>query len=133
VSGDSDTTDKSNGAFDTLFASNHLYYGYMDIFTNIPTHTGSRGLVDMGVGVAVVPTKGVDVKVDTHYFQLAHADASRERELGVEVDLTIAWIRKPFMLTGGYSFFVPGTAMTNLKAGGRATEHFAYVMTGIKF
>ncbi|MBI3072834.1 MAG: alginate export family protein [Deltaproteobacteria bacterium] len=133
VSGDSNTTDSSNGAFDTLFGTNHGYYGTMDIFTDIPKHAGGLGLVDMGVGVAVKPTTGVDVMVDAHYFQLAHADGSRERELGVEVDLTVAWIAKPFMLTGGYSFFRPGTAMTNLKAGGRGTERFAYVMTGVKF
>ncbi|MCK5691004.1 alginate export family protein, partial [Myxococcota bacterium] len=36
VSGDTDHTDDVNGSFDTLFATNHKFYGFQDRFLNVP-------------------------------------------------------------------------------------------------
>ncbi|MBW2732009.1 MAG: alginate export family protein, partial [Deltaproteobacteria bacterium] len=48
LSGDDDPADDKSQSFDTLFATNHKFYGFMDAFLNIPAHTGGLGLMDMG-------------------------------------------------------------------------------------
>ena len=40
-------------AFDTLYATNHKWYGLRDIFLNLPKHTKGAGLVDAGGKVSV--------------------------------------------------------------------------------
>jgi len=44
--------DGSLVAFDTLFATNHKFYGLKDLFLNIPLHTKGKGLVDAGLSVS---------------------------------------------------------------------------------
>jgi len=39
----------AKGAFDTLYATNHKFYGFMDHFLNIPVHTKNGGLIDIAL------------------------------------------------------------------------------------
>ncbi len=48
LSGDDDLDDDEIKVFDTLFATNHKFYGYVDFFLNIPEDTAGRGLQDPG-------------------------------------------------------------------------------------
>ena len=45
VSGDSDPNRGRVHSFDTLFGTNHKFYGYMDYFLDIPRDTGGFGLL----------------------------------------------------------------------------------------
>ena len=47
LSGDDDPTDGTYKVFDTLYATNHKFYGFMDYFLNIPVHTFGLGLRDV--------------------------------------------------------------------------------------
>ena len=40
-------TDKKYNVFNTLYATNHKYYGFMDYFIDIPRHTYGLGLIDI--------------------------------------------------------------------------------------
>ncbi len=46
VSGD-DTSTTNYEAFNTLYATNHKFYGFMDYFLNIPVHAQGAGLQDI--------------------------------------------------------------------------------------
>ena len=39
LSGDADSLDTTTRVFDTLYGTNHKFYGLADVFTNIPLHT----------------------------------------------------------------------------------------------
>lgn len=41
------------GPFDTVFATNHKFYGFEDMFTVLPLHTQGRGLVDSAAALWV--------------------------------------------------------------------------------
>jgi hypothetical protein len=53
LSGDDDPNDADEKTFDTLFATNHRYYGEMDFFLNIPVDTARRGLADTGAVLGI--------------------------------------------------------------------------------
>ena len=54
LSGDDEPGDGKANVFDTLFGTNHKYYGFADLFRNIPVHTG-------GVGAAGRRNQNADV------------------------------------------------------------------------
>lgn len=49
LSGDDDPSDGTVRVFDTLFATNHKFYGLADYFLNIPVQTVGRGLQDLAL------------------------------------------------------------------------------------
>lgn len=49
LSGDADPNDGDTKVFDTMFATNHKFYGFADMFLNISVHTGGQGLQDLAV------------------------------------------------------------------------------------
>jgi Alginate export len=133
LSGDDDLTDDEVGAFDTLFATNHKFYGHMDIFLNIPVHTAGLGLHDAGGRLQITPWKPFTLAADFHYFQLDQKDAADETLLGTEVDLMANLAaNKNVKLSAGYSMFTPDKAMENI-SGGDEAEAFAYGMMDFAF
>ncbi|MCA9551996.1 MAG: alginate export family protein [Myxococcales bacterium] len=86
LSGDGTAT----GTFDTLFATNHKFYGEMDFFLAIPAHTQNRGLMDFGGKVSLAPVNKVTASLDIHHLRTVEgADA-----FGTELDLRVNF--KPF-------------------------------------
>jgi hypothetical protein len=43
LSGDQTPLDDTFGGFNTLYATNHKFYGFMDLFLNLPRQTGTGG------------------------------------------------------------------------------------------
>lgn len=106
LSGDTDPTSTGGlSPFDTLYATNHKFYGFQDLFLNVPLHTGGRGLVDTGAGLGF--SEGwLFGGLDLHLF--AAADFADDPLYGVEPDLTLGF--KPLAgvkVQGGASTFVP--------------------------
>ena len=99
-------------AFDTLFATNHKFYGEMDQFINIPVHTGNLGLMDIGGRIAVAPADTVKLHVDTHIFRSLEPDAADESSFGTEIDLAAAWkMGKGVSGRALFGLFLPGDTM----------------------
>ena len=71
LSGDDDLGDDETKVFDTLFATNHKFYGYADFFLNIPAHTAGRGLRDMALKLKRTLRPGLSLGLDVHTFRLA--------------------------------------------------------------
>ncbi|MBI3803740.1 MAG: alginate export family protein [Nitrospirae bacterium] len=105
LSGDDSLTAGHYGAFDTLYATNHLYYGYMDYFLNIPADMQGKGLRDGFVRLHVTPWERGGLALDVHQFTLEKRIGG-EKDLGTEIDLTfLAQVNKVTSVLIGYSKF----------------------------
>jgi hypothetical protein len=133
LSGDNDPNDDEVKVFNTLFATNHAFYGAADYFLNIPLHTGGLGLRDAAVKLAVNPTESTELKVDLHAFSTAAGGELTTRRLARELDLTLTHRMAPGLTAvGGYSFV---QARDGIKELGRLEEnaHWAYLMLNAVF
>jgi hypothetical protein len=67
LSGDASAQDARDGAFDTLYGSNHGFYGLADIAGGNPAGTlKGRGLADAVLGAVVTASRRVSVRADLH-------------------------------------------------------------------
>ena len=116
LSGDDNPSDEVDHTFDTLFATNHRHYGWMDFFLNIPLDTQGFGLVDLGGGVQATPLDNLRFNVNVHHFRLAKAYNLEQRDLatlGTELDsrLTLHFPPYPYLIfQAGFSAFFPRSA-----------------------
>lgn len=88
LSGDDPTTPEVE-VFRTLYATNHKFYGFADLFLNIPVHTGGAGLQDLALKLLFRPTDVMQVNLDLHTFRAAEGGALAESHFGDEIDLTV--------------------------------------------
>lgn len=133
LSGDDAAGDGETGVFNTLYATNHKFYGFADLFTDIPSHTGGLGLQDVAIKVGVRPGTGLDVALDLHAFRTAASRGDVDGRLAEEADLTLAWQRAPGVtVQGGVSYVRAGPGLADL---GRLSENmvFGYVMLSASF
>ena len=122
LSGDATPGDGSYGAFNTLYATNHKWYGTMDLFLDPAARTRDRGLVDGTAGASYRLSPRVALRADVHHFWLATAApagaASDARALGWETDFTV-----PVQLTPnsgldiGFGLYRPGAAAESFGIG----------------
>lgn len=132
ISGSNDQTKATQSqCFNTLYGSNHKFYGYMDYFLSMPTDTKQRGLMDTYLKLALGPFKNFTPMLDVHYFALANsytsATQSIKKGLGVETDFILEYKPKPFMnVQLCYSNMMATKSMEWLKGGSRDT-HSGYL------
>ncbi len=128
LSGDDDPADDQVKVFDTLYATNHKFYGHFDAYLNIPAHTVGEGIIDGMVQTRFALTEKWKLKLDGHMFM--SAAPAGEAFHGVEFDLNTAY--KPvevFTLSGGAWLYVPGAYW-----GADASPQLAaYLMTDFQF
>ncbi len=91
LSGDDDGTDGEARVFDTLFATNHKFYGLADLFLNIPVHTRGLGLRDLALKWGYQINDDVRLSADIHHFMTAHQGQLSGSSLGQELDLTLTY------------------------------------------
>ncbi len=136
ATGDGDPTDKQSRTFQNLFPTNHLYYGYMDLFA-------WQNLRNPAVHFAISPHKDVTVGVDWHWFWVDEVADSWYRASirdtvrrnspgessyeGSEIDFTVNWkIHSQMELQAGYSHFFAGDYLA--ATGANDDADFAYLM-----
>jgi len=133
LSGDDDADDGELKVFDTLFATNHKFYGFADLFLNIPAHTAGQGLQDLALKFAVVPADDWRLGVDAHSFRLAKTGGFESGHLGEEVDLVATWTYSPNLtIQGGAAFVIQDDTWADI---GRLSENMTwlYLMMDAKF
>jgi hypothetical protein len=121
------------GVFETLFATNHKFYGYADLFLDIPTHTAGRGLVDLAVKGRLQVTDDWGLNLDVHRFSVAEDGGLSSGDLGTEIDLTLT--RSLFhglRVSGGTAVVLAGDALGPVR-GIDDDVTFAYVMLDLVF
>jgi hypothetical protein len=106
------------GAFNTLYATNHKFYGYMDYFTNIPKHTHNGGLVDIYVKLKYNFAEKWFATLDYHNFSLDKAvidpltSLESKKGLASEIDLVLTHkFSKDIKFQFGYSYLLPDDAL----------------------
>lgn len=125
LSGDADS---GLDTFDTLFATNHKFYGYMDFFLSIPNNA-QNGLQDLRVKGSANLSEKIGVAAKVHHFVEEDAPSGRPVEAyGQEVDLTLSYqFADPLSVTVGASSFFPRDAF----APNGDTDYWGYVMTSV--
>lgn len=122
LSGNDLNTSDKNESFNTLYATNHKFYGFMDYFLNIPVHTDYLGLMDMHVKLSDISLFGLKFNGAYHLFNADQSDKS----FGSELDFTIIKkYNKNVKFIAGYSMFLPD----ELKSSNDETATFTYLMT----
>ena len=126
LSGDDDPTDDQLKTFNTLFATNHKFYGYMDYF---PGSSGAAGLQDIGVTAWLKISDAASISVDGHLFTTA-VDIGTENALGKEIDATFKYrYNSSVKFTAGASIFLADDLMKG--AVGGDTGWWGYLMTTV--
>ncbi|HSG08755.1 MAG TPA: alginate export family protein [Longimicrobiales bacterium] len=120
------------GAFETLYATNHKFYGFADLFTDIPTHTGGRGLQDLALKGSTRAGPW-SLAADLHRFFVARGGGLDGRHLADELDLTFSRrLPSGVGLTTGFSWVLEGGALEPVR-GIRDDVFFGYVMLDLTF
>jgi len=120
------------GTFDTLYATNHKFYGELDLFLSIPGHTANLGLVDVGAGLAAAPAPWLKASLDYHDFRAVEADGAGEKRFGAELDAKLAFTGiERLSVAVLYGVFLPDRAIRmprRLAADAHlAREHWVFV------
>ncbi len=118
-------------SFETLFATNHKFYGFADLFLNIPRDTRGRGLRDLALKWSLDGPAGIRIGADFHAFRAAEGLATAR--LAEEVDITLSYeINSALRLTGGWSHVWGRRGLAEIgRDPGRYT--FTYLMTSVVF
>jgi len=133
LSGDDDPTDGKTKVFSTLFATNHKFYGYADLFLDIPAHTAGLGLQDLSLKGSYAARDDLTLAADLHSFHLAKQGLLTTKHLGEELDLTASYRYSPNLsFTGGLSFVFAADGFDEI---GRLSENmtWAYLMLNATF
>lgn len=105
LSGDDDPDDDEVGVFNTLYATNHVFYGLADLFLNIPAHTGGLGLQDAAVKLSLAPLQRTTFNIDVHSLRATEDGGLSTRDFANELDFTLAHrLSDAVTVQAGYSF-----------------------------
>lgn len=118
-----DDTNPARYSFNTLYATNHKFYGNMDYFLNIPNDTQGGGLQDVYVSLEHKASSKVKFNFTYHYFALAQkvSDPANSLELlnkglASEVDISTAYtISEDAKLVLGYSTLFSSDSLERLQ------------------
>jgi len=136
LSGDDDPAAGDIKAFNTLYATNHKFYGIMDYFLNPPGQLDQAGLVDGMVRGSVDPGSTTRVRADLHHFWIAK-DRGNGTTLGTEFDLIGTWTMAKYagLEAGGGLFFAaePITGLLPAFFGGTDATYWGYVQLTLRW
>jgi hypothetical protein len=119
LSGDGSAKDDKSETFNTVFGTNHKFYGIADY---VPELAGDRGLVDFMGGASTSPSKELKLALEGHLLLPQHGPDS----FGNEFNITAAWrAATPFELSGGVAVFLPGEILKPRV--GDSTRYWAYI------
>ncbi len=137
LSGDDGKDAKKYKVFNTLYATNHKFYGYMDYFLNIPKHTYGLGLTDIHGKFSVIsPCKKNKLSLAYHMFNSSEeatlVGGEKSNSFGSEIDITLAHkYSDGVKFVGGFSTFMPGDIFKQTK--GKDTSFGGYFMAIVNF
>jgi hypothetical protein len=141
ATGDKNPADGDVESFQNLFPTNHLFYGYMDLFAWSNIHNPQ-------LTFSVQPTDKLTLRADLHAFWLAEStdawyrangvtavrpiNAGADNFAGTELDFTALWKpTKNLTFLAGYSHFFAGD--TASATGASDDADFAYLQATITF
>ncbi len=136
-----DSHNSEINTFNTLYATNHKFYGLMDYFLNIPLHTLNGGLKDLFTGISYKITEEATFLFNYHNFSLsnnisdpANPGKAIAKGLGSEIDIIGNYNFHPDLnIKAGFSVLFPTASMQVLKGGDKAaSQNWAWLMITFK-
>ncbi len=119
-------------AFDTMYGTNHKFYGYMDYFLNIPVNSFGLGLVDLHAQVGIKAQPNTTLKFIFHQFSGAEETPGGDSSFGQEFDLILQHkYNSQIGIVAGWAFFAPGDVFEGL--GRNDTSNWGFVMMSVGF
>ncbi|MFI5172124.1 MAG: hypothetical protein ACHQFW_07010 [Chitinophagales bacterium] len=123
LSGDNDTNEHDQ-CFNTLYATNHKFYGNMDYYLNIPKDTYNDGLRDIYAGAKFMLGSRSSIQVEAHQFYLNNEIIVSDPEiktynknLGFESDVAFTFvIMNDVKLLAGQSIYIPTSTTAFVKS-----------------
>ncbi len=104
--------------FDLMFTARHKYFGFIDYFRTISSHTKQGGLIDYYLYLDYKFSKSVSIRNFGHYFQLAQTNPNTptDKNLGFENDLVLKYKFSDWgALESGYLFFLPTGSLETIQ------------------
>lgn len=107
LSGDDDATDGKLSSFDTLYATNHKFYGTMDVVLFVVGGAvDGQGLHDGALKLGLKPIDALALNLDAHVFAAA-APLGDDTLIGEEADLwATGKLADKLSISGGGSVFL---------------------------
>ncbi len=131
LSGDDKPGDDTYKTFNTLYATNHKFYGMSDMFLNLPRDTYGAGLNDMYVRSQIIKVNKFSADATFHLFYTAedvYIAGKKENHFANELDLIINYVQSEHIkFQSGYSIVFPGKIFEAVK--GKDPAHFFYFTT----
>lgn len=89
LSGNDDANGSTDHLFDVLYGARHRFFGHMDYFRNIPSHTNGGGLTDIYGYLNLKLSPELNLKNTGHFFSLAQTNENTpaDKYLGYENEL----------------------------------------------
>ncbi|MBW2522575.1 MAG: alginate export family protein [Deltaproteobacteria bacterium] len=132
LSGDDDPDDLTARTFELPFGGNHVRYGEMDFFIDMPRDTDQRGLRDLGGALGAKPTEAVHLRAAYHLMQAMADRPDGLRTFGHELDVKGEYRFWTYARAAVfYGVFFP-QGLFERGVAGPGAEHFAYVTLDLK-
>jgi len=138
--GSANDSNSSRKAFNTLYATNHKFYGNMDYFLNVPADTRGGGLQDLYLKSSAPLSDEVGTGIDVHHFALAqeiadpkNAGSTLSKSLGSEIDSHISYkFNDDVTLKGGYSVMFSSESLAHIQLkNDNLTQHWGWIMLSL--
>ena len=132
LSGDDSPVDGHYSAFGTMYATNHPFYGLMDVIGDPATTTKDRGLADALATASAELTTNTSMRAEVHRFTMM---TGSDRSLGWETDLGLPLrISHAATIELGFSVFRASTGAAAVGLGERGqTKNWAYAQFSVAF
>lgn len=126
VSGD--PNGKANGAFETVYGTNHSFYGNMDYFMNVAKDTKNLGLNDFYISGAFKKDNfPLSANLVIHQMNSNQPNKAGANTFGQEADLTLKYqILEKSLVTLGASAFMQGNLMKTDTFFGNTPNNISY-------
>ena len=124
ATGDGNAKDGMATRYDQLYPTGHAFFGLIDLI-------GRENIQDFSLGIGAKPLAKIKVNVEGHLFERAETadavfdaggnqiiagDASTERDIGKELDVTVGWqVDAHLLLAAGYGHLFAGAVLKDAK------------------
>jgi hypothetical protein len=110
LSGNDDADSSTDQLFDVLYGARHRFFGHLDYFRNMASHTRGGGLSDWYGYLMYKVSDNISLKNTTHFFSLAHTNLNTpdDKALGAENEVELKYRFNEWgTLKAGWLFYVP--------------------------
>ncbi len=138
ISGNSPTDASTFRVFNPSYGAGHANNGYMDYFTDYPSHSHGAGLINPFLKNRIRLTEKTNLDAHLHLFYLQNDyrinDGEINKYLGTEIDLVLNYKFNEFTnIIGGASYMFASESMQAVKGGSKdEPAYFTYIMLRVR-